>query len=141
MSALYTTEMLALAVSLADYPLSPDLPLRAEARSTTCGSRLELGLATDENGRIARTGAMVSACAVGQSAAALFLREGRGRTSGEIQDAARAIETWLSGAGPEPDWPGIGILAPIFAHPGRHGAVLLPWKAARTALAKQAVRG
>ena len=141
MSALYTTEMLVLAVSLAEYPLSPDLPLRAEARSTTCGSRIELGLATDGNGRIARTGAMVSACAVGQSAAALFLREARGRSSGEIEDAARAIETWLAGAGPEPDWPGIAILAPVVAHPGRHGAVLLPWKVASDALAKQAVRG
>ena len=141
MSALYTTEMLALAVSLAEYPLSPDLPLRAEARSTTCGSCIEIGLDTSDDNRISRIGAMVSACAVGQSAAALFLREARGRSSEDVSRAARAVETWLAGAGPEPDWPGIAILAPVVAHPGRHGAVLLPWTAARAALAKQAARG
>ena len=56
-SKLYTPEVLALAVSLAAYPLSPDLPLRGSARSRACGSTLELGLATDGDGCIARIGA------------------------------------------------------------------------------------
>ena len=64
-AALYTPEILALAVELADYPLSDELPLRGEARSRVCGSRVALGLATGADGSVAEAGARVTACAIG----------------------------------------------------------------------------
>lgn len=133
---LYSPELLGLATGLAAFPLSDDLPLRAEARSRSCGSVIALGLGLDETGRIARIGMQVSACAIGQASAALLAQGVSGRDAGAVDAAAAALAQWLAGEGALPDWPGIAALAPARDHPGRHGALLLPWTAARTALSQ-----
>jgi hypothetical protein len=51
-AALYTPEVLALATSLAAFPLEGEFPLRGSARSPACGSTLELGLMLDGQGRM-----------------------------------------------------------------------------------------
>ncbi|MFY7744994.1 MAG: iron-sulfur cluster assembly scaffold protein [Erythrobacter sp.] len=137
-SKLYTPELLALATGLADFPLTENLPLRAETRSRSCGSVIALGLAVDGAGLISAIGMAVSACAIGQASAALLAREAHGRDPGDILLAAQALERWLAGEGDLPAWPGIGALAPARDHPGRHGALLLPWKAACEALSQAA---
>ena len=70
--ALYSPALLGLAVELAEYPLKDDMALRGEARSRSCGSTLQLGCTTDDDGAIAELGMRVSACAVGQASAAIF---------------------------------------------------------------------
>jgi NifU-like protein involved in Fe-S cluster formation len=135
-AALYTPELLALAVSLADYPLADDLPLRGEARSRTCGSTLSIGIEFDAEERISRLGMQVAACAVGQAAAAIFAQRAPGRDPREVLAARDAIAAWLADGGPLPDWPGIASLMPARDFPGRHGAVMLPWIAASAALSK-----
>lgn len=137
---LYTPELLALAVSLADSPLGDDLYLRGEAVSRTCGSTLTMGLRCDDAGRIDRVGMQVSACAVGQASAAVFAGGARGKTVDDVAAAEEAIAGWLAG-GDTPAWPGIEKIAAAQAHPGRHGAILLPWRAARAALSKAALAG
>lgn len=131
---LYTPEVLALATELALLPLDPAMPRRGEARSQSCGSRIALSLDTDAAGRIARLGIHAQACAIGQASAALFARGAIGRTQAEIEAALDALEAWLGGAGPLPDWPGLATIAPAAAFPGRHGAILLAWQAALAAL-------
>src|SRR5690606_35229214 len=96
----------------------------------TCGSTLALDVATDEAGRIAGLGMKVRACAVGQAAAAIFARHAPGRDRAEVQAALLALEAWLAGEGEVPDWPDLAIIAPAKAYSARHGAMLLPWKAA-----------
>ena len=135
---LYTPDILALAVSLAEHPLTETLPLRGEAISRLCGSRIALGLALDGQDRIAQAGAQVTACAIGQAAAAVFLRGARERDAREIDDARATLQAWLEGAADPPDWPGIDALGPARAYPARHAAILLPWKAAAAALSKRA---
>ncbi len=131
---LYTPELLALAVQLAGYPYDPALPLKGEARSRTCGSHLEIGLSVDEHGRIVKTGLRVTACAVGQSAAAIFAAGTTGLTGAAVAAALSEIESWLGRSGNLPDWPGFAALIPARDHAGRHGAILLPWKASFDAL-------
>ncbi|KPP88753.1 iron-sulfur cluster assembly scaffold protein [Erythrobacter sp. HL-111] len=131
---LYSPSLLALAASLADYPLSGDFALRGEGRSRTCGSTIAIGFDLDAADRIARVGMQVSACAVGQGSAAILAGGIAGRTCTELAAAADALEAWIGGEGALPDWPGIEALAPARAHPGRHGALLMPWKAAQGAL-------
>ncbi|MBD60045.1 MAG: Fe-S cluster protein [Citromicrobium sp.] len=137
MSKLYTPEILGLAVELADYPRLPSPHARAEARSRTCGGTLTVDLALDPEGRVDTLGLSVSACAIGQAAAAIFAREARGRGAEEMLAALGEIETWLEGGETLPRWPGIGALAPARDFPGRHGAILLPWRAAVDALCKE----
>ena len=133
---LYSQAMLEAAVSLAGWPLSDDFPLTGEARSRTCGSTAAVGLALDGEGRIARVGCRVQACAVGQSAAASFAGNAVGRSEPEVAEARAAVAAWLAG-GPPPDWPGLTLIAPAIAYPARHGAILLAWDAALAALAPQ----
>lgn len=131
---LYSPEVLAAAVALADYPARPDLPLQGGARSRSCGSSLALQLATDRDGRIVALGCSARACAVGQAAAATFARGAIGRNRAGIAIAREALADWLAAATPPPEWPGIELLAPARAYPARQGAILLAWDAALAAL-------
>ena len=131
--ALYTPEVLGLATGLAAFPLADDLPLHGRARSPACGSALELGLELDAAGRIARLGIKAHSCAIGQAAAAIFAAHAVGCTREELTATLTALEGWLAG-GAQPDWPGIAAIAAARDFPGRHGAMLLPWKAALDAL-------
>lgn len=138
---LYTPELLALAVDLARWPRLGDAPLHGEARSATCGSTLAMDLALDDAGRIERLGMAVRACAVGQASAAIFAREAGGRSVEDIARMLGLLEAWLAGEAAAPDWPGLSPLEPARAYPARHGAMLLPWKAALAALSSTAPAG
>jgi len=138
---LYTPELLALTLRLAEYPWIEGLPLAGSARSKSCGSTLAMGLETDAEGHIARLGMRVHACAVGQSAAAIFADEAPGKDLGAIQAALADIEAWLHGAAPLPGWPGLDAIAAARDFPGRHGAMLLPWQAALAALSTKQASG
>jgi NifU-like protein involved in Fe-S cluster formation len=136
-AALYTPEILALAVDLARFPLDEAQPMRGDAHSRVCGSRVTVAVATDDAGRIATVGARVSACAIGQAAAALFLRSASGSNAAGIARARAEIEAWLGGSAIVPTWPGIATLASARAFPARYPAILLPWTAALAALSNR----
>ncbi|MFO6447315.1 iron-sulfur cluster assembly scaffold protein [Erythrobacter sp. NE805] len=139
---LYSPALLGLATGLARFPITADLPLRAEARSRSCGSVIALGLALNAEGRIARIGMQVSACAIGQASAALLAEASAGAEPARVAATAEGLAAWLAGEGTLPDsWPGLDPLAPALAHPGRHGALLLPWKAAVEALSQARSNG
>lgn len=135
---LYSPALLGLATGLADYPFDPALQLVAETRSRSCGSVITIGVTMGEDNRITQIGMKVSACAIGQASAALLAQSSIGAAPQHIAATAQGLERWLSGAGDLPDWPGIAALAPARDHPGRHGALLLPWKAACEALSQAA---
>ena len=132
---LYSPEILAAAVGLADFPFESALPLQGEARSRSCGSTLRVGLALDEQGRIARIGCRAQACAVGQAAAQIFATAAPGRSPDELASARDQLALWLTGEGSAPDWQGIVLLDSARDYPARHGAILLAWDAALAALA------
>ena len=136
-SALYTPALLGLAVSLADWPLDEAAPFAGSAHSSTCGSTIRFGCSLDAKGRIERPGLRVTACAVGQAAAALFIAGASGRDRLSIETLRDAVARWLAGDGPLPDWPDLAVLEPAVPYPGRHGAILLPWNAALAALPKE----
>jgi len=137
---LYSPALLGLATRLAQFPLTGDLPLRAEARSRSCGSVIVIGLALGEHGGIAQIGMTVSACAIGQASAALLAQGALGAEPARLRGTADALAVWLAGDGDLPGiWPGLGPLTPARDHPGRHGALLLPWTAACEALSSHEV--
>lgn len=135
---LYTPEMLGLAVELAEWPPLDSPARRAEVRSPTCGSTLAMDLSLDRDGRIDRLGMRVRACAVGQASAAIFARHAAGRDAGQIKLALAKLEAWLDDQGPAPDWPDLVMVAAARDYPARHGALLLPWRAAAAALSSTA---
>lgn len=133
-AALYTPEVLDLATRLSRWPVSDDLALHGRARSPTCGSEVSLGLALDGSGRIERIGMRVTACAIGQAAAALFAEAATGLVADEIAASEAELRRWLGGQRTLPDWPGLQAIAAAQGYPGRHGAVMLAWRAATAAL-------
>lgn len=133
---LYSPDMLALAVELADYPFDESMPMQGHARSRICGSRIDLSASISADGTIAAVGLHVASCAVGQSAAAIFATACSGRSRQTIADTERGLQRWLKSEGPQPTWPRIEMLARAIPHPARHEAILLPWRAALDALSK-----
>ena len=131
---LYTPEVLALAVDLARWPAREDLPLHGEARSATCGSTLMMNMELDEGENVRSLGMRVRACAIGQASAAIFANAANGRGPASLKAMLAEMERWLAEDGPMPDWPGIATIAPAKDYPARHGAILLPWRAALAAL-------
>lgn len=136
---LYSPELLAAAVELAGWPSLETAQLHGAARSPTCGSTLAMDLALDADGRIDRVGLRLRACAVGQAAAAVFARHARGRDLAQIQAAHDRLAAWLDEEAPAPDWPDLELIAPARDYRARHGAMLLPWKAALDALSSAPV--
>ncbi len=137
-AALYTPDVLALATSLAAYPYDDAAPFKGEARAPACGSTLALSLATDDAGLITAVGLRSHACAIGQAAAAIFARGAVGRSRDDLLATLARIEAWQHGTGDRPDWPGIAAIAAARDYPARHGAMILPWKAAIAALSSTA---
>ncbi len=131
---LYTPQLLALSAQLAEFPLTGEFSQKGEARSRTCGSTIELGVECGADDTITRIGMQVTACAIGQSSAAIMAQGAIGRPAGYIAACLQGLEAWLAKEGDLPDWPAIDALAPARDHPGRHGALLLPWTAMQRAL-------
>ncbi len=134
MTPLYTPAMLCAAVALSDYPARPEFSHHAATRSALCGAQIAIDLAVD-TARITAVGMSVSACAVGQAAAGIFAGAATGRSHAELRAAADAIALWCADDdAAAPDWPGFEPLLPVRGYPSRHGALLLPWRAALNAL-------
>lgn len=132
---LYTTEILRLAASLGDPHDLDREDGRAELRSPTCGSRVTLVVQLDDERRVERLSMQVHACAFGQASAALVERHGRGRTHEEVSEAMLSLSRWLSDDGPDDAfWPGVSALTPARKKSGRHGAILLPFRALLAAI-------
>lgn len=136
-TVLYTPDVLALAIELARYPLTDNLPLRGEARSKSCGSTIALGLST-EAGAITGVGLRCQACAIGQASAAIFAGSAVGVSAEQIFEMRQTVADWLADDAPLPQWPGFATIAAARNYPARHGAVMLPWDAAVRALTTDA---
>ena len=138
-AVLYSPALLALAVELADYPFDPHARRIGSARSRSCGSIVDISMNGSDS--ISDFGLKVAACAVGQAAAAIFARSANGKSAEDCAGAVAEIRDWLGGAGRAPDWPGFEALAAARDFPGRHEAILLPWRAAIDALSKAGHEG
>ena len=131
--ALYSTELLALAIELADYPFDAAAPAIGHARSRSCGSVIDL---SSSGGSLDDLGLRVSACAVGQASAAIFARESSGMDAAAVAAMVENLGEWLQDQAPSSILPRLELLEPARPHLGRHEAILLPWRAALDALSK-----
>ena len=131
---LYSTDLLRLAVETASYPRLAQPDVSEVARAPICGSRIALDLIFDQQDNVLAIGLDVHACAVGQASAAILASHVAGRSAAELRTMADALALWLAdSAAPMPDWPRVTMLADARAYSARHGAILLPFRAAATA--------
>ncbi len=125
---LYTREILRLAASIPEQRSFAEMGQDIVVRSPTCGSRVAMRVVLDEAGRVTAVEQAVEACAFGQAAAALVGRHAMGRNLAAAEGALAGVERWLDGDDAEL-WPELAILDPARARRGRHGAILLPFRA------------
>jgi NifU-like protein involved in Fe-S cluster formation len=132
---LYTTDILRLAASIHEMRDLDREDGRAELRSPTCGSRIAIAVQLDEDRRVQMISQRVHACAFGQASAALVQQHGIGRAHDEVAAALVEIGRWLAEEQDESGyWPGLEVLAPARPRKGRHGAILLPFRALLAAI-------
>lgn len=132
---LYTQDILSLAVSLVDWPVTADMPHQAELRSQSCGSVVRVALELDAAGKVARFGVDARACALGQASAAVLAAQVAGQDQPALVAARDALTAYLAGTRSDPgEWPGMEHLASALPYPARHGSILLPWRAVVAAL-------
>jgi NifU-like protein involved in Fe-S cluster formation len=132
---LYTREILRLAASIPYLVPLEELEDATELRSPTCGSRVRMAVELDWAERVVRLRQAVEACAYGQAAAALVGGHAIGRNAQEVEAGLTELDAWLGGKGDQPaTWPGLEVLAPALARKGRHGAILLPFRALLAAI-------
>ena len=131
---LYDTALLRLAATIPHLGRLEAPHGTAEKRSPICGSRVIADVRVDERGRIAALGLEVSACALGQASANLMASHAIGRTAADMAEARDVLAAWLRGDRDDPGgWPGLEQLERARAHPGRHGAIRLPFEAVAAA--------
>ena len=125
---LYTRDILRLAASIPGQRSFTEIGDAPILRSPTCGSRVAMRVVLDAAGLVTAIEQAVEACAFGQAAAALVGMHGLGMDNAGAVAALAGVERWLSGEDAEP-WPGMAVLDPARARRGRHGAILLPFRA------------
>lgn len=135
LSDLYSQRILEIA---ANQPVPGRLPVPdASARrvSRVCGSSIEVDLAV-EDGVITAYGHDISACALGQTAAAIVATNIVGTPASEFRDIRERMTAMLKASGAPPDgrWADLAFLEPVRDYPPRHTSTLLVFDAVVDAL-------
>ena len=131
---LYTRDILRLASAIPHLVRFEVLEGATEVRSPTCGSRVRVAVVMDGD-RVASLQQAVEACAFGQAAAALMGVGAQGKTGDDVRVALEGVAAWLDGDdGAVTAWPGLAVLDPARSRSGRHGAILLPFRALLAAI-------
>lgn len=137
LSDLYSEKILEIA---ANQPVpgrlaGPDASARKVSR--VCGSVIEVDISV-RDGVIAGYGHEISACALGQTSAAIVARTIVGTPVAEFRDVRRQMTEMLKaeGAPPSGKWSDLKYLEPVRAYPPRHASTLLVFEAVGEALDK-----
>ncbi|QTD57107.1 iron-sulfur cluster assembly scaffold protein [Parasphingorhabdus cellanae] len=129
-AALYTREILRLAVSIPHQSRLDKADGTAEVRSRACGSRVAADILLSDDRKIAKLGIEVNACALGQASAAILATEAVSKSADEIADTRQQLAGFLEGVNDSPgDWANMEHLMAAKEHKGRHAAILLPYDA------------
>jgi NifU-like protein involved in Fe-S cluster formation len=137
LSDLYSQKILEIA---ANQPVpgrlaAPDATVRRVSR--VCGSSIEVDIAV-AGGTIVGYGHAISACALGQTSAAIVASHIAGTPVGEFRALRAQMTEMLKGQGKPPTgrWADLAYLEPVREYPPRHTSTLLVFDAVVDALDK-----
>jgi NifU-like protein involved in Fe-S cluster formation len=137
LSQLYSDKILELAAN-AIQPARLAKPQASSRKvSRVCGSVVEVDVVVDK-GVITAYGHTVSACALGQTSAAILAREVIGSNVAEVVSVAAEFRDMLKNGGAPPGgkWADLACLEPAREFPARHASTLLAFDAVCEAVEK-----
>lgn len=137
LSDLYSEKILDLAGNAVQPGRLAGADISARKVSRVCGSVIEVDLRVSD-GIIAGYGHEISACALGQTSAAVVAREIVGTPMDEFFALRRVMHDMLKADGRPPSgkWADLKYLEPVRAYPARHVSTLLVFDAVAAALEK-----
>jgi len=137
LSDLYSQKILDLAGNAQQPPRLVNPGASARKVSRVCGSVIEVDL-NIENGVIVSYGHEVSACALGQTSAAVVAREIVGTPVDEFRQVREQMHAMLKegGAPPSGKWGDLRFLEPVREYRSRHMSTLLVFDAVVAAIEK-----
>ncbi|MGI3164957.1 iron-sulfur cluster assembly scaffold protein [Pseudooceanicola sp. 200-1SW] len=134
---LYSSRILALAAEIPHQTRLDAPDATVKKRAPLCGSTVTVDVDV-EDGRIARYGQEVRACALGQASASVVGAAVIGCTKTQILTARDQLRAMLKEGGPVPEAPfdGLEVLLPAREYKNRHASILLALEALSEALEK-----
>lgn len=140
-AALYTREILRLAVSIPHQQRLDNPDGSAELRSRTCGSKVAADVTLTDTGVLKDLGLEINACALGQASAAILAGQAVGKSVAAIESTRSRLAAFLDGTAETPGgWPDMDKLMAARDHKGRHAAILLPYDTVIAAFADAVAR-
>ena len=135
LSDLYSERILDLAANAPQPPRLADPHGTARKVSRVCGSLIEVDVQV-ENGVITQYGHYLSACALGETSAAVVAREIVGTEVEAFRQLRQQMYAMLQADGAEPTgkWSDLGFLLPVREYKARHPSTLLVFDAVVEAL-------
>jgi len=131
---LYNTAILRLAAAIPHEGPLDGADASVTKVSPICGSRVIAHVVLGPDGRVARFGQEVRACALGQASAAIVGAKAIGAEAVELAAARDGLDAYLRGEGEAP-WPELAIFEPARPYRARHPSILLAFSAAAAAAA------
>jgi NifU-like protein involved in Fe-S cluster formation len=136
LSDLYSEKILELAANIPAMPRLSNPDATARKVSRVCGSTIEVDLKLTD-GRVSAYGQDVSACALGQTSAAVVARNIMGSSTDELRLLRTQMHAMLKGDGAPPSgerWVDLAYLEPVRDYAPRHASTLLVFDAIVDAL-------
>jgi NifU-like protein involved in Fe-S cluster formation len=136
--ALYSLDLLTLAAGIPLLGALPEPRITSRKVSKLCGSWLELDMRM-QDGRVADAAVRLQACALGQAATAVLMRDIVGATAEELEQARDTLKAMLKEGAEAPPgrFAGLSALRQVQDYPQRHASTMLAFEAAAEA-ARQA---
>jgi NifU-like protein involved in Fe-S cluster formation len=133
---LYSGMILEIAANIPAAPRLADPDASARRVSRVCGSVVEIDLKV-RDGVVSEFGQAVSACALGQTSAAIVAANIVGSTPDELLLVRTQMHAMLKAGGPPPGgrWEALKYLEPVREYRPRHASTLLVFDAVADALA------
>lgn len=137
LSELYSDKILDIAVNALQPGRLPAPDASSRKVSRICGSVIEVDILVTD-GVITGYGHEVSACALGQTSAAIVAREIVGTRAEDFLALTRQMRDMLKADGAPPDgkWSDLAYLEPVREFPARHASTLLVFDAVVDAIEK-----
>lgn len=135
LSDLYSENILNIAANAPQPGRLTNADASVRKSSRICGSVIEVDIAV-RDGVITEYGHKVSACALGQTSAAIVAREIVGTPADEFRRLREQMRAMLKqeGAPPSGRWDDLRYLEPVRLYPNRHASTLLVFDAVVDAL-------